>query len=116
MEAFWAFLIILTVAFFLFVVLPSILTSSVTAQPRQLPPPPAPPVAPETRREIEFRESQKMLDTYFLNARQSVPEDYPRKPIGACPYSKPPSTDLPIVNTPMCVSVSDKRSFKEMMS
>lgn len=42
-----------------------------------------------------------MLDSYYITARD-VPEDYPLKKIGDCPYTKAPSTDLPIANMPMC--------------
>lgn len=116
MQAFWAFLIVITVAFFLFVVLPSLLTPPISAQTRKyVAPTQVAPQSPDTRREIEVRESRKMLDTYYQNGRERVPEDYPRQAIGACPYSKPPSTDLPLVNTPMCVSMTHKRSFKDMM-
>lgn len=50
-----------------------------------------------------------MLDAQYeqvqSQARVTVPENYPRKPIGACPYSKPQSMDLPLGNVPMCVAV-----------
>lgn len=42
-----------------------------------------------------------MLESYYTNAKD-VPEDYPVKKIGDCPYTKAPSTDLPIANMPMC--------------
>jgi hypothetical protein len=41
------------------------------------------------------------LDSYYTSAKE-VPEDYPVKQIGDCPYTKAPSTDLPIANMPMC--------------
>jgi hypothetical protein len=116
MQAFWAFLIVITVAFFLFVILPSLLTPPVTAQSRPYTQPrPAVVIPPETRQQIERRESRIMLDAYYQNGRETVPEDYPRRNICECPYSKPPSTDLPIVNTPMCVSVTSTRSLKDML-
>lgn len=52
--------------------------------------------------DFEKIQSQKMLDTHFVQAEPTVPEDYPLKQVGACPYSKPLSRDLPLANVPMC--------------
>jgi hypothetical protein len=42
-----------------------------------------------------------MLDSYYISARE-VPEDYPVKNIGDCPYTKAASTDLPMANMSLC--------------
>lgn len=56
-------------------------------------------------------ESKKMLHMHYQNARESVPEDYPIKPIGCCPYSKPLSKDLPLPDmlVPVLVNSPDMR-------
>lgn len=56
--------------------------------------------------DFERIESQKMLDTHFIEAQPVVPDDHPLKEIGACPYSKPLSKDLPMANVPMCLAVT----------
>jgi hypothetical protein len=43
-----------------------------------------------------------MLDQFYIPASNFVPEDYPRKQIGECPYSKKQSTDLPLANVSLC--------------
>jgi len=48
------------------------------------------------------------LDTYFTPASVLVPEDYPRKEIGACPFAKSQKTELPMVDIPMCTLKSNK--------
>lgn len=104
MNAFWAFLIVLVIAVFLFVILPALLTPSISYTRRPYAPPA--PIAPspvKTACQEEAEKSTASLDTFFQNARQTVPEDYPRKLIGECPYSKPPSTSLPMADQPMCI-------------
>lgn len=50
--------------------------------------------------------SKTMLDQQFTSSvATDIPVNYPLKSIGSCPYSKPPSMDLPLVDMPMCVSV-----------
>lgn len=45
-----------------------------------------------------------MLKTYYPPPLKSeVPVDYPRKAIGSCPVSKPPSKALPMTDVPMCM-------------
>lgn len=120
MDLFWAVLIIVTTVFFLFVVLPSLLSPNVVSvYPRQYAQPKHHIQGQqydhtETSCEKTARESKAMLDTYYRDAPPNVPEDYPRKMIGACPYSKPPATDLPVVNTPMCITVREQRKLKDM--
>lgn len=43
-----------------------------------------------------------MLDSYYIPAKETVPENYPRKAIGDCPYTKHQSTDLPLANVSLC--------------
>lgn len=117
MDAFWAFLIIITVVFFLFVILPSLVTpSAISAHPRQYTPQSSvvqPRPDPISALRVEAQKSRQMLDQYYPAARDSVPEDYPLRPVGSCPYSKPPSTDLPLIDTPMCISVrNDARNLR----
>jgi uncharacterized protein (DUF58 family) len=118
MDAFLAFLIVLTLGIFLFVILPHLLSSDLSVHPRpyvqRTVATTSPYDAALEQERLERQASQAMLNNYYQPAAPTVPVDYPRKAIGACPYSKPPSTDLPIVNTPMCVSVTDRRRFKDM--
>lgn len=108
MNAFWAFVIILVIAFFLFVILPALFASPIHAnqRPYAAPLPPSPAVPLQSACEIEAQQSEIALSKFFQNANPDVPEDYPRKPVGACPHSKPPSTDLRMVDMPMCVVVN----------
>ena len=45
-----------------------------------------------------------MISTYYVNASTNVPTHFIRKPIGACPDSKPMSKALPVGNVPMCMA------------
>lgn len=49
-------------------------------------------------------EAATMLKKQYAPAAPSVPQDYPRKEIGSCPYSKPMSEALPLSNVPMCIA------------
>jgi len=57
--------------------------------------------------------SLSMLNTQFgaTQAIPSVPEDYPRKKIGACPYSRPMSAPLPMSNIPMCMAIQSDNMY-----
>lgn len=61
-----------------------------------------------------------MISKYYENtrAREDVPEQHCAKPIGACPDSKPMSTDLPLGNVPMCVATraGDNMRLRSAMS
>lgn len=108
MDFLWAVIVILIILFALFVILPSILAPPPSmpvyrATMQRAPHPAGPSVAEQQQMEASL--SRQMLNSHYQNARPDVPEDHPVKPIGACPYSKPPSTDLPIPNVPMCVAV-----------
>lgn len=107
MDILWAVIVILVIFFVLFAVLPSLMSSQpplhVLAPSTSAPT--MTPSTPETRYQAQTASSKAMLDAQYQHARSVVPENYPRKAIGECPYSKPPSTDLPIPNVPMCVAV-----------
>jgi hypothetical protein len=47
---------------------------------------------------------QETLASFYIPANDGIPEDFPVKEIGECPYSKPDSYDLPIPNLPMCLA------------
>lgn len=119
MDVFWAILIVVTILFFIFVVFPSIISpNTVSVHPRpygsRSTKEPQQPEYVETKCEKAARQSKEMLNTYYQDASPVVPEDYPRKIVGACPFSKPPSTDLPMVNTPMCITVREQRKLKDL--
>lgn len=107
MDLLWAVIVIILIFFILFSVLPSLMTPPPSQAVVVKPPTPAHPVGPsvQEQRKMEEGRAKALLDMHYQNAREFVPENYPRKPIGACPYSKPPSTDLPMSNVPMCVAV-----------
>lgn len=114
MNAFWAFLIVIVIAVFLFVILPALFTPSTTTHNLR-PYAPLQQIAPsqvKTACQEEAEKSEAALNTFFTNARNVVPEDYPRKLVGECPYSKPPSTSLPIANQPMCIAARGDRDLK----
>jgi hypothetical protein len=96
MELFWAILVIATVVILLFAVLPSLVEDK-RAMP--MPRPPMQQVAPSAA-----DPSGDMLAAHYVPARATVPEDFPRMPVGACPHTKPPSTDLPLRDIPLCVA------------
>ena len=58
-----------------------------------------------TKAEKELTPDENMIATYYTNNDNDVPEQYCKKPIGACPDSKRMSDDLPIGNIPMCMAV-----------
>lgn len=50
---------------------------------------------------------REMLKSFYPPPlKAQVPVDYPRKAIGACPYSKAQSTSLPPADIPMCVAAA----------
>jgi len=112
-ELFWAILITVTIIVFLFVILPSFFAGCGSAALR-----PASVVGPTVHINLEAaqaakaakaeKESATKLNGYFSGVKTCVPEDYPRRPVGACPYAKAQSTDLPLANVPMCVAVGDQ--------
>ena len=99
MDLFWAIVIIASLVILLFAVIPSILES---------------PYAPSSYSSGQHMHAsvpndasavdKAMLDAHYTPARAQVPEDYPRLDVGSCPYTKPPATDLPLPDLPMCVA------------
>lgn len=96
MDIFWAILIIATIVILLFAVFPSIVERP-SARPKAMRPTPS--HAVPNAASVD----KAMLAAHYVPARHSVPEDYPRRVVGECPYSKPPATDLPLPDLPMCV-------------
>lgn len=94
---------VIVTLFMVFVVVPSSTTIPKVLDARQLRPLHV--VAPK---DVEYIESKRMLEAHYQSARSTIPIDMPLKPIGACPYSKPQSTDLPIPNIPMNVVMNSR--------
>lgn len=99
MNLFWAVLILFVVIIVLFGILPNILQKEepVTYKPVTF----SSPLVDHDA--FEKQESRRMLDAHYENAKESVPEDFPRKQVGDCPYSKPMSSDLPMRDIPRCI-------------
>jgi len=51
------------------------------------------------------------INKFFKMPTQCVPIDYPTKKIGECPYSKPPSKDIPVANAPMCFAEKNDNMY-----
>ena len=58
-----------------------------------------------TKADKQLTPDANMIATYYTNDNNDVPQQYCKKPIGACPDSKKMSDDLPIGNIPMCMAV-----------
>lgn len=115
MDTFWFILVVFLAFFFVLVILPNLVATPTPPLPIQQCQSRAPTDVsyPELANDQNPRELEKtweneeiarskhMLDQQFVPAARSVPVDHPRKAIGACPFSKPLSSDLPIANMPM---------------
>lgn len=114
MDTFWFLLVVFLAFFLVLVILPNIVATPPLPLQRIPSPPPRTDVSyPEIandqdpaqlRKQWEQAEalrSKQMLDQQFVPATKTIPVDHPRKPIGACPFSKPFSSDLPIADMPM---------------
>jgi hypothetical protein len=106
MDIFWIVLIILLTFLFVLVVMPCIIPASpgIIESPQEEKPKDKTVTPEEVIKDWENEESRMskaMLDQQFQPARNEVPENYPRKEIGACPYVKAPSTALRMMDTPM---------------
>lgn len=60
-----------------------------------------PPPKPEP---VKTCDAEKELAKFYKPAKKEVPVDFPRKPVGACPYSRSQKQDLPLANVPMCIA------------
>lgn len=97
----WVFLVIVIV-FILFGLTPK--------QPSKQPdvsfvPPAAP---PPVKAPVVTSNPEEELAVFYTPANAFVPEDFPRKPVGSCPYSRPQKEDLPLANVPMCLAVNSQ--------
>lgn len=61
---------------------------------------------------IGTEEDQETLSSFYIPGKENVPEDYPLKLLGECPYSKPLSNDLPIANVPLCIANKNDFNMK----
>jgi len=120
-------IIAIVAALFIFVVIPKIMDSPLIASPAMRPgtaagasasskaatPEEAEAEAKRAALEQERIMSAQMLNTHFAEttARDDVPEDHPRKKVGACPYSKPLSSPLPLRDMPRCKAVTPDNMY-----
>jgi len=103
MNSFQLFLAVLAVLFLLFVVIPNLINTPITLFSKSYAP-----VVTQTTNTTSEQQTNHMLDAYFQPASVHVPEDFPTKLIGDCPYSKPQSKPLPLTDIPMCIAVTDQ--------
>ena len=61
---------------------------------------------PSTKGQKNLEPTDDMVKTYYVVQKEDVPLNYERKPVGACPASKPMSRDLPLANVPMALVAS----------
>lgn len=108
MDSFWTLLILIIVVILLFIVLPSFVE---TPTQTYVLPVKAKEISVEQKikqeRAINAKHDQEMLKSFYTPARDKVPVDNPLKPIGSCPMTKPLSSDLPLVDVPMCMMSKD---------
>ena len=55
---------------------------------------------------------EETLASFYIPGKENVPEDYPLKLVGECPYSKSLSNDLPIPNIPLCIATKNDYNMK----
>jgi uncharacterized membrane-anchored protein YhcB (DUF1043 family) len=56
---------------------------------------------------------QSMIDTYYSDITDNgIPINNVKLPIGACPFSRPMSRDLPIANVSMCMATDIKSDMR----
>jgi hypothetical protein len=53
-----------------------------------------------------------MIDKYYKDTNINVPVNNKKLPIGACPFSRPMSRDLPVANVPMCMATRDDSDMR----
>ena len=108
MEVFWAFLAVVVAIVLLFVVLPALFPKTPLRPVAIAEVPTTVPSAVATAKPSAAKEARAQLDKQFVETQaRDVEEDYPQKVIGTCPFTKPPSSDLPIPDIPMCVIKND---------
>lgn len=106
MDLFWALLIIAVLVVLLFAVIPSFVEKQTARTSHGKPPRHVGGVQAVAQPDATQNAAmdRAMLDSHYSPAREVVPEDHPRKAVGDCPYSRPPATDLPMRDLPMCVA------------
>lgn len=99
----WIFLVIMIAILAVFIILPSVRTNTpvptyvVSAKPSEEKDGPC-----QNEADKERCLDREMLKSYYPPPLSpEVPVDYPRKAIGACPYSKAQSQSLPFTDMPM---------------
>lgn len=107
MDSIWGLLILISIVILLFVLLPSFVETPkkfISIPIKTVTPTPSPDqmIKEEMKRTEEA--DKRMLDAHYVAARSAIPVDYPIKPIGSCPFSKPLSEDLPLADIPMCMA------------
>ena len=56
---------------------------------------------------------QSMIDTYYTDITYNgIPINNVKLPIGACPFSRPMSRELPIANVSMCMATDEKSDMR----
>lgn len=120
MSPVWALLVILTIILLLFVIIPNLLpvhrqrevpvhSQSGNKQLASTKPLTDPMAKVAAQQEAERCVDRAMLKSYYPPPLlETTPVDYPRKAIGACPYSKSQSSSLPAVDIPMCMAASSE--------
>ena len=61
---------------------------------------------------IGSTEDEETLSSFYVPAKDNVPEDFPVKQIGECPYSKAQPSDVPLGNVPMCMADNPKYNMR----
>ena len=54
----------------------------------------------------------EMIDKFYKDLNSDVPVNNKQLPIGACPYSRPMSRDLPVANAPMCMAMREDSDMR----
>jgi len=57
-------------------------------------------------------QDEETLSSFYIPAKDAVPEDFPVKQIGECPYSKAQPNDVPLGNVPMCMADNPKYNMR----
>ena len=107
---FWAFLAVVVAIVLLFFVIPALFPKT-PIKPLAITgiaPVPALVPTPKPAKPSPAKVARAQLNKQFWDTQATaVEEDYPQKKIGACPFTKPYSTDLPIPDIPICIIKND---------